>query len=104
MIKFNSAKVLALAVAIGTGLTANAGEYLIKYKNEKAVNNMISMESVNSGLEVKGLHKAGRLVKVNVSEKNKARVLANILSDKNVEYAVPNLSLKHFLLLLKQQH
>jgi len=96
MIKFNSAKVLALAFAIGTGLTANAGEYLIKYKNEKAVNNMISMESVNSGLEVKGLHKAGRLVKVNVSEKNKARVLANILSDKNVEYAVPNFKLKAF--------
>lgn len=100
MIKFTTAKKMSLATVMATvltaSLTANAGEYLIKYKNEKAVNNMISMESVNSGLEVRSMHRPGKLVKVNVAEKNRARILASILSDKNVEYAVPNFKLKAF--------
>jgi len=44
MIKLTVAKVMTLAAILGVSFTANAGEYLIKYKNEKAVNSMISME------------------------------------------------------------
>ena len=88
--------ILSFALASGLALSSNAAEYLVKYKNEKAVNNIISMQTESSGIEVRGLHRAGRLVKVNVSEARKARALAAIYADKNVEYVVPNFKLKAF--------
>lgn len=85
-----------LAASLGLSLSANAGEYLVKYKNEKAVNNIVFMQTEANGLQVKSMHKPGKLLKVSVNEFQKVRVLAEILRDKNVEYVVPNFKIKAF--------
>ncbi|MCM2353920.1 MAG: S8 family serine peptidase [Pseudobdellovibrio sp.] len=85
-----------LAASLGLSLSANAGEYLVKYKNEKAVNNIVFMQTEANGLQVKSMHKPGKLLKVSVNEFQKVRVLAEILRDKNVQYVVPNFKIKAF--------
>ncbi|WP_409477774.1 S8 family serine peptidase [Pseudobdellovibrio sp. HCB154] len=85
-----------LAASLGLSVSANAGEYLVKYKNEKAVNNIVFMQTEANGLQVKSMHKPGKLLKVSVNEFQKVRVLAEILRDKNVEYVVPNFKIKAF--------
>lgn len=76
---------------------ANAAEYLVKYRNLDALQ-FLNQLSISSAQQVKVMshHAPGRLIKVDVAEKNKARSLARILADKNVEYAVPNFRLKAF--------
>jgi thermitase len=73
-----------------------SGEYLVKYKNEKAVNNIVSMQTESSGIQVLGIHKVGNLLKIKLNKNNKQRALAAIYSDKNVEYVVPNFTLRAF--------
>lgn len=85
-----------LVSSLGLSVSANAGEYLVKYKNEKAVNNIVFMQNESTGLQVKSMHKPGKLLKVDINEFQKIRVLASILRDKNVEYVVPNFKLKAF--------
>ncbi|AZZ37398.1 protease [Bdellovibrio sp. qaytius] len=87
---------LLLAASLGVTLSANAGEYLVKYKNEKAVNNIVFMQNESNGLEVRSMHKPGKLLKVSINEFQKVRVLASILKDPNVEYVVPNFKIKAF--------
>lgn len=89
-------KVLLLAASLGLSLSANAGEFLVKYKNEKAVNNIVFMQNESNGLQVREMHKPGRLLKVSINEFQKVRVLAEILRDSNVEYVVPNFKIKAF--------
>jgi thermitase len=89
-------KLLLLLASLGLSLSANAGEYLVKYKNEKAVNNIIHMQNQWNGLQVRSIHKPGQLLKVNINEFNKVQTLANILKDKNVQYVVPNFKIKAF--------
>lgn len=96
MIRATHARALVLALSIGLSFSANAAEYLVKYKNEKAVNNIIALQTETSGIEVRSMHRPGKLLKVNIAENNKARALASILADKNVEYAVPNFKIKAF--------
>lgn len=103
-----SALVLLVA-SLGLSVSANAGEYLVKYKNEKAVNNIVFMQNESNGLSVKSMHKPGKLLKVSINEFQKVRVLAEILRDKNVEYVVPNFKIKAFsapvdVLALKEQY
>ncbi len=89
-------KVLLLAASLGLSLSANAGEFLVKYKNEKAVNNIVFMQNESNGLQVRSMHKPGKLLKVSINEFQKVRVLAEILRDSNVEYVVPNFKIKAF--------
>ena len=98
-----------LVASVGLSVSANAGEYLVKYKNEKAVNNIVFMQNESNGLAVKSMHKPGKLLKVSINEFQKVRVLAEILRDKNVEYVVPNFKIKAFsapvdVLGLKEQY
>ena len=107
--KMKLSALLLLAASLGATLSANAGEYLVKYKNEKAVNNIVFMQTESNGLQVREMHKPGRLLKVSINEFQKVRVLAEILRDKNVEYVVPNFKLKKFeaptdFLALKDQY
>lgn len=91
-----SAKLLLLVASLGFSVSAQAAEYLVKYKNEKAVNNIVFMQTESAGLQVRSMHKPGKLLKVDVSEFSKVKVLAQILKDKNVEYVVPNFKIKAF--------
>jgi thermitase len=100
---------LVLLASLGLSISANAGEYLVKYKNEKAVNNIVFMQTEASGLEVRAMRKPGKLLKVSINEFQKVQTLANILKDKNVEYVVPNFKIKAFsapadILALKEQY
>ncbi len=92
---------LAIGLLIAGSATAaqienRSGEYLVKYKNEKAVNNIVSMQTESSGIQVLGLHKPGQLLKVKLNALNKVRALAAIHADKNVDYVVPNFTLRAF--------
>lgn len=87
---------LLLAASLGVTLSANAGEYLVKYKNEKAVNNIVFMQNESTGLQVRSMHKPGKLLKVSINEFAKVKTLAAILKDSNVEYVVPNFKIKAF--------
>lgn len=86
---------LSLALILAAQIS-NAGEYLVKYKNAQALNNIAFMQTESAGLEVKGLHRPGKLVKVEINKKSEAKTLAGIYSDKNVEYVVPNFIIRAF--------
>ena len=64
-------RLLVLTLAVAVSSQSHAAEYLVKYKSEKAVNSIIAMQTESAGLEVRSMHKPGRLLKINVSEKNK---------------------------------
>ena len=75
---------------------SNAGEYLVKYKSTEALNNIAAMQTESFGLEMKGLHRPGKLAKVEISKSSELRTLAALRSDNNVEYVVPNFTLRAF--------
>ena len=83
---------LLLTTSIG-----NAGEYLVKYKNMAALNNMAAMETQAIGLQMKSLNRVAHLVKVQIDKKNEARAMVALYSDKNVEYVVPNFKIHSFM-------
>ncbi len=101
-----------LSLALGLTLAAQislAGEYLVKYKSINALNTMASMETESFGLQMKGIHRPGQLATVNIAKKSEARALAAILADKNVEYVVPNFTIRAFetpmdAMALKEQY
>lgn len=108
-------RLLSLALFTATlsatflGSVSNAGEFLVKYKNSQALNQMASMQTESFGFEMKDIHRPGRLVKVNIAKKNEARAIAALYADKNVEYVVPNFTLRAYsnpveLTSLKEQY
>ncbi len=86
---------LSLALLLAAQIST-AGEYLVKYKNTAALNNMASMQTESFGLEMKGIHRPGKLVKVDITKATEAKTLAALYSDKNVEYVVPNFKIRAF--------
>jgi thermitase len=89
-------KLITLGVAVALLVSAQAslaGEYLVKYKNVNALNQMAAMQTESFGLEMKGLHEAGSLAKVQIAKKNEAKTLARLMTNSNVEYVVPNFTL-----------
>ena len=98
----NAGKLISLAIGLLIATSANAtienrsGEYLVKYKNEKAGNSIVSMQTESSGIQVLGLHRPGQLLKVKLNAFSKARAMAAIYADKNVEYVVPNFTIRAF--------
>lgn len=89
--------VLSLLLAItANAAQSNAKSYLVKYKTLAAVNNMAAMQTETFGLEMKDIHRPGRLVTVSISSKNAVKTLAALYADKNVEYVVPNFKIYSF--------
>lgn len=86
---------LSLALILAAQVSV-AGEYLVKYKNEQALNNLAFMQTETIGIQVLGVHQPGQLVKVDIADKNKVKALASIYADKNIEYVVPNFKIKAF--------
>lgn len=84
-----------IAALVGTSL-ANAGEYLVKYKNAQALNNIAAMQTEAFGMQVTGMHKPGQLVKVVIGQQNEAKTLAKLMTDKNIQYVVPNIKIRAF--------
>ena len=89
-------KLFTLGVSVALLVAAQstlAGEYLVKYKNANALNQMAAMQTESFGLEMRGLHEAGQLAKVEIAKKNEAKTLARLMTNPNVEYVVPNFKL-----------
>lgn len=94
---FRLGSTIGLGVAaLLAGTSINAKEYLIKYKTINAVNKIAAMQTESFGLQVKGLHRPGKLVKVDIPKANEARTLASIYSNKDVEYVVPNFKIRAY--------
>lgn len=88
--------VLGLLLTMGA-LSAQAAEYLVKYKNSQALQSLESIAELKSNnMTVMSHYKQGQLIKVDVQDRTKAKTLAKILADANVEYAVPNFRLHAF--------
>lgn len=83
-------------VALLASTSVNAKEYLVKYKTMSAVNSIAAMQTESFGLQVRGLHRPGKLVKVDVPKSNEAHTLASLLSNKEVEYVVPNFKIRAY--------
>jgi len=98
VLSFTATVAIAFTATISVSSSASAAEFLVKYKNESAVNKIIAMQTESMGFEVRGLHKPGKLLKVNISgdKKIQARAIAAFYADKNVEYVVPNFKLHSF--------
>ncbi|MBC7420039.1 MAG: S8 family serine peptidase [Bdellovibrio sp.] len=75
---------------------SNAGEFLVKYKNMTALNKMASMQTEAMGLEMKDIHRPGRLVMVSIAKKNEAKTIAALYADKNIEYVVSNFKIRAY--------
>jgi len=84
-----------LLVAL-TGSFAQAGEFLVKYKNNQALNQMASMQTESFGLQVTDMHRPGQYVKVNVPKAKEAKALAALYADKNIDYIVPNFTIRAY--------
>ncbi len=82
---------LLLSLAL-VAVSANASQkqYLVKYKNISSVNQIAAMQTEAFGLQMKDIHRPGRLVTVSIEKANEAKTLAALYADKNVEYVVPN--------------
>jgi thermitase len=87
--------IVSLALLLAAQMS-NAGEYLVKYKNINALNNISTMQTEALGVEMRSLHRPGQLVKVEIAKKNEVKALAAIMKDKNVEYVVPNFKIRAY--------
>jgi len=81
---------VALAAILVAG-QVHASEYLVKYRNDYSVQTM----SFNSNASIQALdyNAAANLVKVNIPDDNKVMSLVQLISDPNIEYVVPNITL-----------
>lgn len=90
-------KVALCAVIIISALSVSAEEYLVKYKNSQALQSINELAQLkSSSMTVMSHYDRGQLIKVDIEARAKAKTLAKILADSNVEYAVPNFRLHAF--------
>lgn len=85
-------KALVLLAALTLALPTYAAEYLVKYKNNLALQNF----SATRGMQLMDVHDAGQLMKVNIAENSKVASMVQLLTNPNIEYVVPNGTLYAF--------
>lgn len=92
------ALVLGLGLVIGfMGSSAFAAEFLVKYKNRSTMNGLYQMSSVAaSGVKLMSRHERGQYVVVDLDSKRQVQILANLVSNPNIEWVVPNFKLHAF--------
>lgn len=84
---------MVLATTLLVAASANAGEYLVKYKNSAA---LMSMMSGSLKMQVLDNHDVGQIMKVNVDEKSQLTTLMSLYSNPGIEYVVPNAKVHAF--------
>lgn len=90
-------KSLILVFAALFAVSANAKEFLVKYKNQAAFQSVFDIsEQKASGMTVMGGHEIGSYLKVDIKKSQEARILAELLSNPGVAWVVPNFKLKAF--------
>jgi thermitase len=81
-------KLSLFIAALAISGQALAGEYLVKYKSSSAF-----MVLNDQRIQVLDQHQKGQYFKVNIDQRDEGEVLAKLLSQKNIEYVVPNFKL-----------
>ncbi|MCX7979054.1 MAG: S8 family serine peptidase [Bdellovibrionaceae bacterium] len=90
-------KKIFFLVALAIGMTASAAEYLVKYRNYEAMKSLMTMSMApSSGMRIMGHHDRGSYFKVYIDRSQLVPTLMRLLTDKNVEWVVPNIKLKAF--------
>lgn len=86
-------KTLVLASLVLAGVSANAKEYIVKYRSAYQLSSFASV-----GMQVLDEHAEGQLLKVDIADDKATQMnaMVNILSNPNVEYVVPNTKLSAF--------
>ena len=75
---------------------AQAAEYLVKYKNNQGLSSIMEAARAHMDrVQVMDRHAPGQYVVVDIAKKD-GKVLAHLLSDKNIEWVVPNFKLHAF--------
>lgn len=87
--------VLSLALVFAAQ-ASSAGEYLVKYKNNQALNAMAAMQTREFGMQMQSIHRPGQLVRVSINKQNETRTVASLLKNKDVAYVVPNITIRAF--------
>lgn len=90
-------KSFLFAAVMLTALPGFAAEYLVKYKNDaafKSIHHLAAQKS--SGMQVLGHHEAGSYLKVDLDQKSQAGVLAQLVSNQDIEWVVPNFRIRSF--------
>jgi len=88
-----SALLLLLAAGVvGTTVPSFAAEYLVKYRNQAA----LQMFSAGRQVQVLDVHDKGQLMKVEIADNKKVPAMVQLFSDPNIEYVVPNAKLHAF--------
>lgn len=83
-------------ILVAFSANASQKQYLIKYKNNSSINSIAAMQTEAFGLQMKDIHRPGRLVTVAIEKATEAKTLAALYADKNVEYVVPNFKIYAF--------
>lgn len=90
-------KLFLFAAVMLTALPGYSKEYLVKYRNNSAYEALHQMAAQkSSGMQVLGHHAPGSYLKVDLDQKNEAVVLAQLVSNPDVEWVVPNFRLRSF--------
>lgn len=88
---------MALVVFAFAQSGAFAAEYLVKYKNQTGLSNIMEVaRSRMNVIRVMDRHEAGSFVKVNIEKKAEAVALAELAANPNIEWVVPNFKLHAF--------
>lgn len=85
-------KTIGLALMLGISMPTFAAEYLVKYRSSYALQTFSS----NQLMQIRDVHDAGQLMKVNIPETNKVNAMVQLVTDPNVEYVVPNARVRAF--------
>jgi thermitase len=91
---------LSALLAFGLVLVTQQGfsaEYLVKYKNNKSLNNLrMSAMDASMGMMIIDGHKPGKYIRVDLDKKSELMTVVKLLANPNVEWVVPNFELKAF--------
>ncbi len=79
-------KVIVLLAALGLAMPTFAAEYLVKYRNNLAVQNFAAVK----GMQLMNVHDAGQLMTVDIADGSKVGAMVQLLTNPNIEYVVPN--------------
>lgn len=86
-------KGLILLSSLATVSQSHAAEYIVKYRSTAL------FSSLNlTTMQVMDTHDQGQLLKVNIPESSNLDSMLNLYSNPNVEYVVPNIRLRSFLM------
>ncbi len=85
-------KLISLFSVLAISVPTFAAQYLVKYRNAQSIHTFWS----TSNMQILDVHSAGKLITVDIPKASTLSAMANLVSNPNVEYIVPNARLRTF--------